>query len=216
MNRAHAYKARGRPEHRGGRRSGRRHQLGLYMYPVLMAADILMFKARQVPVGRDQMQHIEIARDIAQRFNHIYGDDYFVLPEASIEDNVATLPGTRRPQDVARATTTRFRSWRRAKELRKAVIGIVTDSRAPGEPKDSETLEALRDLSGVRDARRKPRRCAARIADGIAWGEAKQELFERIDAELAPARARVRAADGGARRDRASARGRRRESARGQ
>ncbi|KAG1316750.1 hypothetical protein G6F63_015941 [Rhizopus arrhizus] len=67
--------------------------MGLFSYPVLMAADILMFNANKVPVGRDQIQHLEMARDIAQRFNHLYGRDYFALPEVTIEEDVATLPG---------------------------------------------------------------------------------------------------------------------------
>jgi tryptophanyl-tRNA synthetase len=93
LNRAHAYKAAADENRERNEDADAGINAGLYMYPVLMAADILIFQAHKVPVGRDQIQHIEMARDIGQRFNHIYGGDYFTLPEAAIEDNVATLPG---------------------------------------------------------------------------------------------------------------------------
>jgi len=92
LNRAHAYKAVQDKNAEAGREADDGVSAGLFMYPVLMAADILMFKAHKVPVGRDQIQHIEMARDMAASFNHLYGE-HFVLPEAVIDDNVATLPG---------------------------------------------------------------------------------------------------------------------------
>jgi tryptophanyl-tRNA synthetase len=111
---------------------------GLYMYPVLMAADILIFNANEVPVGRDQIQHIEMARDIGQRFNHLYGGDYFTLPEAKIEENVATLPGTD-GRKMSKSYDNTIPLWLPANELKKAILGIVTDSRMPGEAKDADT-----------------------------------------------------------------------------
>src|SRR5499427_4370810 len=93
LNRAHAYKAAVDQNAANNEDADAGITAGLYMYPVLMAADILLFGANEVPVGRDQVQHIEMARDIGQRFNHLYGGDFFTLPEAAIEDNVATLPG---------------------------------------------------------------------------------------------------------------------------
>jgi tryptophanyl-tRNA synthetase len=110
---------------------------GLYMYPVLMAADILIFNANEVPVGRDQIQHIEMARDIGQRFNHLYGGDY-LLPEAKIEENVATLPGTD-GRKMSKSYDNTIPLWLPANELKKAILGIVTDSRMPGEAKDADT-----------------------------------------------------------------------------
>ena len=92
LNRAHAYKAAVDQNTAAQQEPDANVNAGLFMYPVLMAADILMFNAHQVPVGRDQVQHIEMARDIAQRFNHLYGE-HFTLPEAAIEESVATLPG---------------------------------------------------------------------------------------------------------------------------
>src|SRR5690606_15851261 len=115
---------------------------GLFLYPVLMAADILIFNAHRVPVGRDQIQHIEMARDIAQRFNHLYGDSWravtgtagepFVLPEAVTDDNVATLPGLD-GRKMSKSYNNTIPLWLSARELKKAILGIVTDSRAPGE-----------------------------------------------------------------------------------
>jgi len=188
LNRAHAYKAAVDQNRAANEDDDAAITAGLYMYPVLMAADILMFNANDVPVGRDQVQHIEIARDIAQRFNHIYGEEYFALPEASIEENVATLPGTD-GRKMSKSYNNTIPLWLPAKDLRKAILGIVTDSRAPGEAKDPENsnifaiYQAFASSGETADMRRA-------FADGIAWGDAKQKLFERLDAELAPARER--------------------------
>jgi tryptophanyl-tRNA synthetase len=188
LNRAHAYKAAVDQNRAGNEDDDAAITAGLYMYPVLMAADILMFNANDVPVGRDQVQHIEIARDIAQRFNHIYGEDYFALPEASIEDNVATLPGTD-GRKMSKSYNNTIPLWLPAKELRKAILGIVTDSRAPGEAKDPESsnIFAIYQAFASADETAAMRKA---FADGIAWGDAKQKLFERLDLELAPARER--------------------------
>ena len=191
LNRAHAYKAAVDQNTATGEDADAGITAGLYMYPVLMAADILMFDANDVPVGRDQVQHIEIARDIAQRFNHIYGADYFVLPQANIEENVATLPGTD-GRKMSKSYDNAIALWLSATDLKKAILGIVTDSRAPGEPKDPENsnIFAIYRAFASNEETDAMRRA---FADGIAWGEAKQRLFERIDAELAPARARYEA-----------------------
>jgi len=188
LNRAHAYKSAVDQNTGTGEDADAGITAGLYMYPVLMAADILLFKANDVPVGRDQVQHIEIARDIAQRFNHIYGKEYFVLPEASIEENVATLPGTD-GRKMSKSYNNTIPLWLPAKDLKKAILAIVTDSRAPGEPKNTETsnLFAIYQAFASADETAAMRRA---FADGIAWGDAKQKLFERIDAELASSRER--------------------------
>ncbi|HVT33557.1 MAG TPA: tryptophan--tRNA ligase [Rhodanobacteraceae bacterium] len=188
LNRAHAYKAAVDQNAASGEDADAGITAGLYMYPVLMAADILMFNANEVPVGRDQVQHIEIARDVAQRFNHVYGDDCFVLPEASIEESVATLPGTD-GRKMSKSYDNTIPLWLPAVELKKALLGIKTDSLAPGEPKDPDTsnIFSIYQAFASADETAAMRRA---FADGIAWGEAKQKLFERIDAELAPARER--------------------------
>ncbi len=138
MNRAHAYKASVDQNTEKGLDPDDGVTMGLFSYPVLMAADIVMFNANKVPVGRDQIQHLEMARDIAQRFNHLYGRDYFTLPEVVIEEDVATLPGLdgRKMSKSYNNTIPLFEGG--ASALRAAVMRIVTDSRAPGEPKDAE------------------------------------------------------------------------------
>jgi tryptophanyl-tRNA synthetase len=188
LNRAHAYKAAVDQNNAVNEDADAGITAGLYMYPVLMAADILMFNANEVPVGRDQVQHIEIARDIAQRFNHIYAAEYFALPEASIEENVATLPGTD-GRKMSKSYNNTIPLWLPAHDLKKAILGIVTDSRAPGEPKDPDNSNIFAIYQAFASAEETAAMRSA-FADGIAWGEAKQKLFERLDAELAPARAR--------------------------
>src|SRR5688500_9855925 len=158
------------------------------MYPVLMAADILVFNAHEVPVGRDQIQHIEMARDIGQRFNHLYGGEHFTLPEARIEENVATLPGTD-GRKMSKSYDNTIPLWLSAKDLRKAILGIVTDSRAPGERKDPDGSNIFAIYQAFADAGETAAMRTA-FADGIGWGDAKQKLFERVDAELAPLRER--------------------------
>jgi tryptophanyl-tRNA synthetase len=188
LNRAHAYKAAVDQNTEKGEDADAGINAGLYMYPVLMAADILMFNAHEVPVGRDQVQHLEIARDIAQRFNHIYQRDYFVLPEARIEENVATLPGTD-GRKMSKSYNNTIPLWLSAKDLRKAILGIVTDSREPGEPKHADTSNVFAIYQAFAGAEETAAMRQA-FADGIAWGEAKQKLFERVDAEVAAARER--------------------------
>jgi tryptophanyl-tRNA synthetase len=196
LNRAHAYKAAVDQNTAKGEDPDAAINAGLYMYPVLMSADILLFNADKVPVGRDQVQHIEMARDIGQRFNHLYGkawrsaggaDEPFVLPEAAIEEHVATLPGLdgRKMSKSYDNTVPLFEGG--AKALREAIARIVTDSREPGEPKnpDSSSLFAIyRAFAG--DAESAAFR--VELEDGVGWGDAKKKLFERIDAEIAPMR----------------------------
>ncbi|HJU08391.1 MAG TPA: tryptophan--tRNA ligase [Rhodanobacteraceae bacterium] len=197
MNRAHAYKAAVDANTASGDDQDAGINLGLYSYPVLMAADILIFNANQVPVGRDQVQHIEMTRDIGQRFNHIFGaawrsatgrdDDPFVLPEVVLEDRVATLPGLdgRKMSKSYDNTVPLFEGG--AKAMREAIARIVTDSKAPGEPKDpdSSALYAI-----YRAFANENERAAYRDAllHGLSWGEAKQKLGALIDAELGEAR----------------------------
>ena len=157
------------------------------MYPVLMGADILMFKANKVPVGRDQIQHIEMARDMAQRFNHLYGQ-HLVLPEAVIEESVALLPGLD-GRKMSKSYDNTIPLFTPREQLRKLIAGIVTDSRAPGEAKEVEGSALFQIYQAFAGA---PETAALRqaYAEGIAWGDAKQLLFERIDREVAPLRER--------------------------
>jgi tryptophanyl-tRNA synthetase len=156
---------------------------------VLMAADILAFDANQVPVGRDQIQHIEMARDLGQRFNHIHGHDFFVLPEALIEEQVATLPGLdgRKMSKSYDNTIPLFAGGK--KQLRETIMRIVTDSRLPGEPKDPDISALFTIFRGfANEAETAAFRQA--LLEGMSWGDAKQALFERIETDVAPMRER--------------------------
>jgi tryptophanyl-tRNA synthetase len=185
LNRAHAYKAQVDKNTAAGVDVDADVTAGLFMYPVLMAADILMFNAHKVPVGRDQIQHIEMARDMAASFNHRYGE-HFVLPEAAIEESVATLPGLD-GRKMSKSYDNTIPLFAPPEQLKKLIAGIKTDSRAPGEPKEIEGSA----LFQIYQAFATPAETAAlrqAYLDGIGWAEAKQLLFERIDHEIAPMR----------------------------
>lgn len=186
LNRAHAYKASVDKNTAAGREHDDGVTAGLFMYPVLMGADILMFKAHKVPVGRDQIQHIEMARDMAASFNHLYGE-HFVLPEAAIDDHVATLPGLD-GRKMSKSYDNTIPLFSSRAQLQKLIGGILTDSRAPGEAKEVEgsalfqiyqAFATLEETEALRKA----------YADGIAWGDAKHLLLERVDQVIAPMRA---------------------------
>ncbi len=190
LNRAHAYKAQIDKNSAAGVDPDADVSAGLFMYPVLMGADILMFNAHQVPVGRDQVQHIEIARDIASSFNHRYGE-HFTLPEAAIEETVATLPGLD-GRKMSKSYDNTIPMFASSKELKKLIAGIITDSRAPGEAKQVEGSAIYQIYQAfASDAESTALRQA--YADGISWADAKQALFERIDRELSPMRERYEA-----------------------
>ncbi len=186
LNRAHAYKAAVDRNNAAGIDIDADVTAGLFMYPVLMAADILMFNAHKVPVGRDQVQHIEMARDIAQRFNHVYGE-HFTLPEAAIEESVALLPGLD-GRKMSKSYDNPIPLFAPREQLRKLIAGIVTDSRGPGEPKSTEGSALFQLYQAFADAQETEALRQA-FADGISWADAKQALFERVDREIAPMRA---------------------------
>ncbi len=185
LNRAHAYKAAVDKNNAANHDPDSDVTAGLFMYPVLMGADILMFKAHKVPVGRDQIQHIEMARDMASSFNHLYGE-HFVLPEAVIEASVALLPGLD-GRKMSKSYDNTIALFAPAAQLRKQIAGIVTDSKAPGEPKATEG-SALFQIYQAFATTQESATLAQAYADGIGWGDAKQILFERIDREIAPMR----------------------------
>lgn len=186
LNRAHAYKASVDKNTAAGREQDDGVTAGLFMYPVLMGADILMFKAHKVPVGRDQIQHIEMARDMAASFNHLYGE-HFVLPEAAIDDHVATLPGLD-GRKMSKSYDNTIPLFSSRAQLKKLIGGILTDSRAPGEPKEVEgsALFQIYQAFATPDETTALRKA---YADGIAWGDAKELLLERVDQVIAPMRA---------------------------
>jgi tryptophanyl-tRNA synthetase len=153
---------------------------------VLMGADILMFNAHKVPVGRDQIQHIEMARDMAASFNHRYGE-HFVPPQAEIEESVATLPGLD-GRKMSKSYDNTIPLFSSREQLKKLIAGIKTDSRAPGEAKDTEG-SALFQIYQAFASEEETAALRKAYAEGIAWGDAKTILFERIDREIAPMRA---------------------------
>ena len=191
MNRSHAYKAATDANVAAGDDLDAGITMGLFSYPILMAADILMFNAHRVPVGRDQIQHIEMARDLAQRFNHLFGGgrDLFVLPEANVDERVALLPGLdgRKMSKSYDNTIPLFEGG--AKGLRDAVARVVTDSREPGEAKDAEGSQLVSIFEAfATDAERAALR--ASLSAGMAWGDAKAHVVERIERDLGPMRQR--------------------------
>ena len=187
LNRAHAYKASVDKNNAAALDPDTDVTAGLFMYPVLMGADILMFNAHHVPVGRDQVQHIEMARDMAHSFNHRYGE-HFVPPQAAIEESVATLPGLD-GRKMSKSYDNTIPLFAPRAELKKLIAGIKTDSRTPGEPKDTDG-SALFQIYQAFASEEETAALAQAFAQGIAWGEAKDMLFERIDREIAPMRAR--------------------------
>jgi tryptophanyl-tRNA synthetase len=191
MNRAHAYKASVDANEAAGEEPDANITMGLFCYPILMAADILMFNAHRVPVGRDQVQHIEMARDVAQRFNHLFGQgrELFVLPQAEIEESVATLPGLdgRKMSKSYDNTVPLFEGGPKA--LKEAIARIVTDSKLPGEPKDPDNAHLVTIHDAFADAATR----AAFHADlraGLGWGDAKQRVVQLIEAHVGPMRER--------------------------
>jgi tryptophanyl-tRNA synthetase len=187
LNRAHAYKAQVDKNTAAGVDIDNDVTAGLFMYPVLMAADILMFKAHKVPVGRDQVQHIEMARDMAASFNHLYGE-HLVLPEAQVDEAVALLPGLD-GRKMSKSYDNVIALFGPREQMRKQIFSIVTDSRAPGEPKEAEG-SALFQIYQAFASAEETAKLRQGYAEGISWADAKQLVFERIDGEIAPMRER--------------------------
>ena len=191
MNRSHAYKASvAENEETDGSDPDKGINMGLFSYPILMAADMLMFNANKVPVGKDQIQHIEMARDIATRFNHIYGE-HFAIPEAVVDENSATILGLD-GRKMSKSYNNTIPLFETEKKFKKLINKIKTNSLEPGQPKDTDgcTLfgiyKAFARDSEVEEIRQ-------HYARGIAWGEMKKILFEKINEEIAPARERYHA-----------------------
>jgi len=187
MNRAHAYKAAVQANQEAGEDPDYAVTMGLFSYPVLMAADILMFSAHRIPVGRDQVQHVEMARDIAQRFNHRFGE-ILTLPEAQIDDDVAVLQGLD-GRKMSKSYNNTIPLFGTEKQLRKSINKIKTNLLEPGDPKDPDD-SALFQIWAAFSSEDKIAWMREQFTSGIAWGEAKKLLFERVNDELAGARAR--------------------------
>jgi tryptophanyl-tRNA synthetase len=189
MNRATAYKDAVQKNIDAGEDPDFGVNMGLYNYPILMAADILMFKADEVPVGRDQLQHLEMTRDIAARFNHHYGE-HFVLPEAIIDANTAVLNGLDE-RKMSKSYNNTIPLFLEEKPLRKHINKIKTNLLEPGQTKDPATSTVFQ----IWQAFASPEQVQVmrgEFAKGIAWGEAKKQLSELINAQLAEPRERYK------------------------
>jgi tryptophanyl-tRNA synthetase len=161
---------------------------GLFAYPVLMAADILIYDSNLVPVGRDQKQHVEMTRDIATKFNETYGQT-FVIPEPQIREAAAAVPGTD-GQKMSKSYGNIIEIFGDEKALRKKIMGIVMDSRTPQEPKpDAEKNLAVQLLKVINPAVGKEYDDKLRL-DGLGYGDLKKKLFEVYWEHFAHARSR--------------------------
>jgi tryptophanyl-tRNA synthetase len=189
MNKAHAYKAIVADKEAAGEADvDAGINMGIYSYPVLMAADIIAFDIDLVPVGKDQVQHVEIARDIAQRINSAYGKDVLRLPRAKLEENAAIVPGID-GRKMSKSYGNQIPLFAPPKQMKKVVNSIVTDSTPPETPKDPEASTIFQIYKAIAS----PDECnalAERYRAGIGWGDAKKALLERLEVELAPARER--------------------------
>jgi len=184
MNRAHAYKAIVEQNEELGIEKDSNVNMGLYNYPILMAADILLYNTKFVPVGLDQKQHCEIARDLAGYFNGRYGET-FVLPEPKIEDSVAVIKGLD-GRKMSKSYNNTIQLFTDEKTLQKTINRIVTDSRLPGEPKDPEcTLSNLYSLFADKSTTEEFKN---KLINGLGWGDAKKELFNVMNNVLSPMR----------------------------
>ncbi|MFQ3231233.1 tryptophan--tRNA ligase [Reinekea sp.] len=182
MNRAHAYKAAVQDNlENGDGDADKGIEMGLFSYPILMTADILMFNGQKIPVGKDQTQHIEMARDIAQRFNFIYGDT-FSLPEAVVDESAMIIPGLD-GRKMSKSYNNTIQLFETEKKFKKLINKIKTNSLEPGEPKDPEgcTLFSIYSAFSNEAQQADVRKM---YADGIAWGEMKKFLFEFLNEEL--------------------------------
>jgi tryptophanyl-tRNA synthetase len=188
MNRAHAYKgAVAANEEEDGVDPDKGITMGLFSYPILMAADILMFNATHVPVGKDQIQHVEMARDVAQRFNHHYGE-HFVLPSAVVDEHVAVLQGLD-GRKMSKSYNNTIPLFLPPKLLQKNINKIVTNLQEPGEPKDPDSSTVFQIWRAFASPEQTAEMREA-FENGIGWGDAKKCLFALLDAELAEARDR--------------------------
>jgi tryptophanyl-tRNA synthetase len=187
MNRAHAYKDAAQKNLDAGKDDDQNINMGLYFYPVLMAADILMFNANVVPVGQDQKQHVEFARDMAGSFNHNYGDTFFVLPEPRIEEQVRTIVGLD-GRKMSKSYDNTIPLFLPEKKLQKCINQIVTNSQSPEEPKDPEASAVFALHRLLIDADEENVLREKYKAGGLGWGQAKKDYFECLNAKIAEPR----------------------------
>lgn len=189
MNRAHAYKAMLQSNSEAGKDPDDGVNMGLFSYPVLMAADILLFDTDFVPVGNDQFQHVEMAVDIAQSFNFTYGCECFRLPQPLATEHSKTLVGLD-GRKMSKSYNNTIPMFAPEKELRKLVMRIVTNSQGMEEPKDPETCSIFSLYRNFATPEQIEALRLRYLAGGMGWGHAKQELFEVMNEHLRPLRDR--------------------------
>ena len=182
MNRAHAYKA-AVSQNKDDPDKG--INMGLFSYPILMAADILMFDSTHVPVGSDQNQHIEMTRDIATRFNHLYGP-LLTIPESIIQDKEKVVLGLD-GRKMSKSYGNVIPLLESEKALKKSIMKIITNSLEPGEPKDSENCTVF-DLYKNFASEDEILSLQTAYDEGISWGDAKEKLFHKVNSQLEPIR----------------------------
>ena len=182
MNRAHAYKA--IQDATTGKDKDKNVQMGLFNYPILMSADILIFNADLIPVGSDQKQHIEMTRDIANKFNLTYGN-FFNLPEPMIDETISFLPGLDGLK-MSKSYSNYIDLFSDEKKLQKQINQIKTDSLEPGEKKSKDSTLYKYFKCFVKN--KEIRKIDNYFNEGMGWGDLKKELFRVINNELAPAR----------------------------
>ena len=175
LNRAHAYKAIVDDNVAEGREADKNINAGLFTYPVLMAADILLFGTHVVPVGLDQQQHLEITRDVALTFNRNYGN-ILTIPEAVIRKEVMTIPGTD-GRKMSKSYNNVIPIFAPSNQVRKPVMRIVTDSKLPEDPKDPDDCNVFAIYQHFADADAVAAKRELYLNGGLAYGEMKKELF---------------------------------------
>jgi tryptophanyl-tRNA synthetase len=185
MNRSHAYKASVDANREAGRQDDDDVTMGLFSYPILMAADILMFNADIIPVGKDQIQHIEMARDIAGRFNHTYGT-LFNLPEAQVDEQTQLIPGLD-GRKMSKSYDNTIPLFSSSDDLYKLIKQVKTDALEPGEPKDADNSTIFQLYANFASVAEQAQ-MRTQFENGIGWGDAKKELFEYLDSYLAKPR----------------------------
>ncbi|MDR2021369.1 MAG: tryptophan--tRNA ligase [Treponema sp.] len=189
MNRAHAYKAAVQENNEKGEDPDAGINMGLFTYPVLMAADILLFDSDVVPVGQDQGQHVEMAQDIARAVNFNYKAELLRVPEASIQGHVAVVPGLD-GRKMSKSYNNIIPLFAPEKQLRQLIMRIVTNSQGVEEPKDPDSSQIYLLYKLFASAEEQQALAARYRAGGMGWGEAKEELFRAANRELGPLRER--------------------------
>ncbi|MDY0218292.1 MAG: tryptophan--tRNA ligase [Candidatus Cloacimonas acidaminovorans] len=189
MNRAHAYKAMVQNNLEANKDPDDGVNMGLFTYPVLMAADILLFDTDFVPVGTDQFQHIEMAQDIAQSFNYVYKTQALKIPQPIAQEDTKTVVGLD-GRKMSKSYNNTIPMFCTEKELKKLIMSIVTNSQTIEEPKDPDTSNIFALYKNFATPEQVENMRARYLKGGLGWGQAKQELFEVINAELKPIRER--------------------------